>query len=206
MSYDRSGGKAGQDIVLYMQFQQNGIGADIFDIQQVEIYDPLLNLIDTITDIENIEGIGGLYKIQWSVPVGSEVGMWTDVWKNIKVTPIAEYFDSSNNFFIVPEAQVIPNTPTTTIYMYVRYPNGEPQVGIYGYVELLDTPYYLGGAHFTNPTPRGTRSTSNTEGMLYWNLPQGARVRVSIPSQGIALLKQLPSETTETDVYSLGDL
>jgi len=206
MAYDRSGGKAGQDIVLAMQFQQNGVGTDIFDIQQVDIYNPLGSLVDTITNIENVEGIGGLYQIQWSVPVGSEVGSWTDVWRNIKVTPIAEYYDATNTFYIVPELQVVPNTPTTTIYMYVRYPNGEPQVGIYGYAELLDTPYYLEGVHFTNPTPRGTRSTSNTEGMLYWSLPLGARVRISIPSQGVALLKQLPSETAETDVNSLGDL
>jgi hypothetical protein len=40
MAYDRSGGRLGEDIILSMYFQQNGVGADVYDIQQVEIYNP----------------------------------------------------------------------------------------------------------------------------------------------------------------------
>lgn len=206
MPYDRSGAYASQDVILSIYFSQNGTPANVFSLGDVNIYNPNEVLVSTIAseDIEN--PTTGLYKVTFSIPTGSSEGTWKDVWTNIKLTPLAEYIDSTNFFFVVSQSQALPNTPTTTVYMYVNYPNGEPQVGIYGYAELLDTPYYLEGVHFTNPTPRGTRSTSNTEGMLYWNLPQGARVRFSIPSQGIALLKQLPSATTETDISALGDL
>lgn len=205
MAYDRSGGKAGSDIVLQLYIQHNGEGADVFDLDAVEIYDPNGVLIDTITSIQNIEGIGGLYQIQWTVPIGAETGRWSDVWKGIKVTPIAEAFDSTNYFFVIPEAQVSPNTDTTRIYFYATYPNGEPQAGVYGYAQLLDTPYYTGGRYFTNPLPQGVRATANSEGLLLWTLPQGARVRFSIPSSDVILYKQVPATSTDTNMNDLED-
>jgi hypothetical protein len=206
MAYDRSGGRLGEDIILSMYFQQNGVGADVYDIQQVEIYNPYGVLVDTVTNIENVEGIGGLYKIQWTVPVGQDEGTWTDVWKNIKLTPIAEYIDSTNTFFVVPDDQVLPTGPTTIVYAYITHPNGNPQSGLYGYIELLDAPYYLDGQYFNNPTQQGMRATSDINGRLEWTVPQGARVRISIPEKEVVLYKQLPASAGSSNIYSLGDI
>ncbi len=206
MSYDRSGAYAGQDVILSIYFSQNSVPANVFSLGDVLIYNPNDGLVTTIPSADIVNPTTGLYKVTYSIAAGSSAGTWKDVWTNIKFTPIAEYVDSTNFFFVVSESQALPNASSTTVYMYVQYPNGEPQVGIYGYAELLDSPYYLGGIYFTNPTPYGIRATSSSTGYLSWDLPQGARVRFSIPIQKVSLMKQLPSATAETDVYNLEDL
>lgn len=204
MSYDRSAGKAGNEIVLSIYFQQNGVAANVFSIEKVDIYSPLGVLIDSVSGIAN--PTTGLYRITWDVPDGSPIGTWTDVWKNIKFTPIAEYIDTTNTFFIVPDDTELLDTSTTIIYTYLQYPNGEPQVGKTAYVELLEAPLIVDGITFTNPTPYGVSAVSDSTGRLLWELPLGAKIRISIPHTKTIMYKQLPSSSTSTNIEDLGDL
>jgi hypothetical protein len=207
MSYDRSGARAGQDVILSTYFTQNGEGADVYSIGSVEIYDPLDSLIATISseDIENVTGVNGLYKITYSVPTGLEEGTWRDVWKDIKVTPIAEYIDSTQYFFVVPETQAIPGSNTVVVYTYAKDANGNAKEGIYGYAEIVDPPFHNDGAYFANPTDRGIRATSDANGLLEWTIPQTARMRFWIDDIDLKIEKTAPSGATTTALYDLED-
>lgn len=204
MPYDRSGGKASNQIILSVYFQQNGVGANVYAMEKVDIYSPLGTLIDTVTTIANPSD--GLYSISWDVPDGAPIGTWTDIWRNIKFTPLAEYIDTSNTFFIVPDDTELLSTGTTIIYTYLQYPNGEPQIGKTGYVELLEAPVVVDGLTFTNPTPYGTSAVSDSSGRLLWELPLGAKIRISIPHTKTIFYKQLPTASTSTNIEDLGDL
>ena len=46
------------------------------------------NLIIDGAEIENVDGVDGLYRIIYSVPEDRDQGTWTDTWKNIKFTPM----------------------------------------------------------------------------------------------------------------------
>lgn len=206
MPYDRSGARAGQDVILSIYFTQNGTPANVFSIGSVSIYDPNSTLISTVDSGDIANPATGLYRITYSLSESAEEGVWRDVWNDIKFTSIAEYVSSTNFFWVVPETQVIPGSATTTVHTYVREANGNNKVGIYGYAELIDPPYYKEGVYFANPTSRGLRATSDSNGKLSWILPQGARVRFRIPDLDMVVEKTIQDSGTETELYDLGGI
>lgn len=205
MPYDRSGARAGQDVVLSIQFSQNGVPVDIYDIESVKIYNPSSTLITTIdgSSIVNVDGVNGLYKVTYEVPSTGDQGLWSDVWTNIKFTAQAEYVSSTQYFYVVPESQAVPGSNTVVIYTYVKDANGNAKVGIHGFAEIIDPPYYTGGSYFANPMDRGIRATSDSNGLLEWSVPQGARIRFWIDATDLKLEKTAPSTATTTELYDL---
>lgn len=208
MPYDRSGARVGQDVVLSIQFSQNGVPQDVFDIDSVKIYNASNTLIETIdgSSITNVDGVNGLYKIVYSVPAGSEEGLWSDVWTNIKFTAQAEYVSSTQYFYVVPESQAVPGSNTVVVYTYLKDANGNAKSGIYGYAEIIDPPYYTGGTYFANPMDRGIRALSDENGLMEWTIPQGARMRFWVDDLELKIEKTSPSSATTTELYDLDDI
>lgn len=70
------------------------------------------------------------------------------------------------------------------VYDYFYTPGGSPRVNIVGWAKILQLPNTTSG-YITNGTDAGTKSYSDSNGLLEWYLPSGALVDFTIPLAGI---------------------